>query len=239
MSGKLAGVAVFAPFWAPGRTLGSIIVPGSPYSIDSAPDVIKFAIEYFYTHAEVYDGGGKGAQLFQQTDDIQDALNELINTCSLTAEPSAAFGSTPDTFFEPNFDMSVGFCGVDKEACNDEGGLATTWENRFQADRPQLDGSGAPIALWQGKNDATIFPQLAKCGIDKIRSDIGNNFTFCGDKMADHQTILSRRTHWVLRWIKARTLGHAEPNACNGEDAISDPSMPLTCLEPPSPVNVD
>jgi hypothetical protein len=233
MSGKLAGVAAFAPFWAPGRTLGLVINPLAGYTVEDTPEQIKFAIEYFYTHAEVYDGAGAGSKLFKPDPSVQNALSLLTNTCSLNAEPSSDFGSSPSDFLIPEFDAPVGNCGLERDLCNDEGGAATIWEARFQADRPQLNKSGAPIVLWQGKNDATIFPQLAKCGIDKIRADVGNKFMFCGDQVADHQTILSRRTHWVIRWIKARTLGHPEPNACNGEEAISEPGMTLECLTPP------
>jgi pimeloyl-ACP methyl ester carboxylesterase len=235
MSGQLKGVAAFAPFWAPGRTLGVVASPAAMYSVQDSPEQIKFAIEYFYTHAEVYDGPGAGSALFQPQ--AQAPLQALVSSCALLTPPPDALGSTTDTFFIQDIYDSVGNCGLDRSLCNDEGGAATKWEARFQADRPKLNASGAPIVLWQGKADQTIAPQLAKCGIDKIESDLPNGsaakFTLCGDKMADHQSILSRRTHWVIRWIKARTLGRTEPKACNGEEAISDPGTPLACLTPP------
>ena len=63
MSGRLAGVVAFAPFWAPARTFGVIL---GGYSAANPNDwyPLGTAIEYFYTHLELYDGPGAGKRLF-------------------------------------------------------------------------------------------------------------------------------------------------------------------------------
>lgn len=227
MAGQLAGVAAMAPFWVPARAFGALISPEFDLNTADNPGEMSFAIEYFYTHAEQYDGRGKGAALF--TPAAQAKLNGFVSSCNFFQPPSD-LGANPAEIFESTFRTAVSNCGVYGE-CSE--GLAATWEARFRTDRPRLDRNGAPIVMWHGAFDAVIAPPFAKCGIDKLTADVGNKFKFCGDAQADHETLMARRAAWIMRWIEARRTGGAVP-ACDGESALGPP---LACPEPPG--NVD
>jgi pimeloyl-ACP methyl ester carboxylesterase len=233
MAGQLVGVAAFAPFWAPGRTLGAIVSPAFGFNTTDAPGPLAFAIEYFYTHAELYDGQGRGANLFVPS--VREALLGYVRSCDFAATP-AVLGYEPTDFFQPDFLTAVSNCGLDRNACS--GGIAGTWETRFRADRPALDRRGAPVVMWQGKFDAVIPTSFAKCAIDKLRQDLPGNgsakFTLCGDADADHESVQGDNLAWVMQWIQARAFGAPEPAACAGEAALTDPETgPLECQTPP------
>lgn len=237
LAGQLVGVATFAPFWAVGRAFGVIVAPEAGYNTHDDPGPMAFAIEYFYTHAEVYDGVGRGQKLFQPG--VRSALQGFVSSCQWGADPSV-LGATASNFLQPDFLAAVGNCGLaGGAACS--GGIAGTWETRFRADRPALDRSGAPVVMWHGANDAVIAPAFAKCAIDKLTVDLPKNsaakFTFCGDAMADHESLLARDLAWTTQWITARAVGGPEPAACPGESAIQGSEGALVCPAPPG--NVD
>jgi len=238
LSGQLVGVAALAPFWAPGRTFGAIFSPEFMFNTTEHSPQLAFAVEYFYTHAELYDGRGRGVELFKPQ--VRGALSRFVASCNFY-EPlrPEEFGNTAADFLQPDFYNAVTACGVyGGEACGSP--LASTWHNRFRADRPPLDRSGAPVLMWAAKNDRVIDPSLSKCAIDKIASDLPAGspakFTFCGDDDADHESLIGDQLGWITRWIEARARGAAEPEACPGESAIQG-SEPLSCLTPPG--NVD
>jgi len=232
LAGQLVGVAAFAPFWAPGRTFGAIT--GFGFDTVESPGPLAFMIEYFYTHAELIDGPGRGAELFVPS--VRSKLKKYVQSCDFTATP-AVLGKYPSDFFQPDFLTAVSNCGLDINACS--GGIAGKWESRFRADRPTLDRGGAPVVLWQGKYDAVIPTSFAKCAIDKLRQDLpGTNstarFTLCGDANADHESVQGNNVAWVMKWIEARAFGGPEPQACPGEDALTDSETgPLECQTPP------
>lgn len=233
LAGRLVGVAAFAPFWATARTFGALVAPESMLNTLDNPGELSFAIEYFYSHGEVYDGAGGGTKLFLPK--VGNALKKFTSSCNFFEDPSVLGLNTSD-FFKADFLKAVGNCGLFGDSyCT--GGLAGTWEQRFKNDRPTLDPRGAPIVMWHGANDLVIPPPFAKCAIDKIRADLPANgqsakFTFCGDPMADHETLLARDLAWVMRWIDARAFGAPEPDACPGEEALPQ-VPPLACPELP------
>jgi len=238
LAGQLVGVAAFAPFWAPGRAFGAITAFG--FDTISAPDPLRFMIEYFYTHAELIEGPGRGVELFVPR--VRDAVRGIAQSCEFypSLEGLQVDKNTPafvEDFLQPDFLAAVQGCGIDISLCRD--GLAYTWESRFRADRPTLDRRGAPVVMWQGKNDVVIPLGFAKCGIDKLRQDLpGTNstarFTLCGDASADHESVQGNNVAWVTKWIEARAFGTPEPAACPGEAALTDAETgPLVCQTPP------
>jgi pimeloyl-ACP methyl ester carboxylesterase len=247
LSGQLVGVAAMAPFWATARLFG---VFGSPKDSPFAenPVALAFIIQYFYSHAEVYDGPGNGKLLFNPA--VASLLPDYINTCEFNAGicnfinlPPAGFGLAPH-FLETNFYTAMLNCGRDKAAC-DTNPLSKKWEKRFKADRPKLDRNGAPIVLWHGAFDAVVPTPLAGCANDKITSDLSgtNKYRFCGDLEADHDQILSRDLAWVTRWIDARALGTPEPapQQCVPFPTFAEFLGPdfSSCLPISAPVNLD
>lgn len=231
LSGQLVGAVAFAPFWAPGRTFGALT--GFGFDTVESPGPLAFMIEYFYTHAELIDGPGRGAELFVPS--VRPALLNIVQSCEFY--PSlTTLGTYAEDFLQPDFMAAVQACGFDPAACR--GGLAGKWEARFKADRPTLDRRGAPVVMWHGKNDDVIATPFAKCAIDKLRQDLpGTNstakFTLCGDANADHESVQGNNVAWVTKWIEARAFGSPEPAACAGEEALTNPGIPLVCQTPP------
>lgn len=256
MAGRLAGTAAMAAFWAPLRLL-PVAVAAPPF--DTNPFAQAFAIEYFYTGAEVRDGRGAGASLFSIP---ADQLNGYVSTCSFTSTfcqfiNPPSFGLAAQ-FFEPNFFAAVAGCGADRSACN-ASPLAQKWEKRFISDRPAINRNGGPIVLWHGAFDEVIPAPFAKCAIKKITRDLGLNknadvdaddvdveriantptFSFCGDAAAGHDEILSNNALWLSQWISARTVGGPEPTAGGCQtvkqftQAVAATGQTFTCPKPP------
>jgi pimeloyl-ACP methyl ester carboxylesterase len=246
LAGQLVGVAAMAAFWAPTRALGVIGLPGSPFEED--PNALSFIIEYFYTHGEVLDGAGKGKQVFDPDPTKQMLLAQHINTCNFNSTTCNFINAPPPElgrayeFLKPDFFDAIAACGLNVDDCQVTP-AGQTWEKRFKADRPKVDKKGAPIVLWHGAADPVVPVPFASCAYNKIASDVSGGttpFTFCGDQTANHDQILSNDLAWVTRWIDARALGGAEPEACMSYPDFAEYIGPdIACPEPPSPVNVD
>lgn len=247
-AGKLVGVVAAAPFWAPTRVLGML---GVAPELGTDPNVLAFVVEYFYTHAEVLDGAGKGKQLFQPGK--RDALRNYVNRCSFTDSFCTFINPVPPSlglaheFFQPDFFDAITACGLDKNACSTPG-LAKTWGGRFVADRPKLDRTGAPILMWHGALDTVVPMSFGTCAYDKISNDLSGNgaakFTFCGDKYADHDQILSFDLPWVMSWMNARANGSPEPAACLNYSTFAaevavEFGLDIACPPLSLPINVD
>jgi pimeloyl-ACP methyl ester carboxylesterase len=221
LSGKLAGVVAFAPFWAAARSFGAILTPGlfdthDPTGVGAAE--MSFAIEYFYTHAELYDGPGAGKALF--TTAAQQALPGFVSTCDfLVASNPSVLGQFSTDIFQSDFIGAVAPCGGGVPGGCSANDVAKRWEKRFAADRPKLDPNGAPVVLWQGKNDQVVTVDVAACGIDTIKAQLsGNKFKVCADANGDHESIEPAHAAWVTQWIEARTLGAPEPTIAGCQD---------------------
>jgi pimeloyl-ACP methyl ester carboxylesterase len=222
MAGELSGVVAYAPFWAPARAFGIVIWPESGYVVDDPSGVgayaLNTAIEYFYTHAELIDGPGRGRDLLSF--DIDALLGERGSECNFFPDLSP-YGNTGVDLFTPPF-AAVGVC-AGTGMCEDA--LAQTWAERFAKDRPALDPHGAPVAMWQGGADQVVPTSIAGCAIDKLRQDVSGydataNFKVCADPSADHETIENRNAAWVIQWIKARTQGAEEPTQECASEAV-------------------
>jgi hypothetical protein len=128
-------------------------------------------------------------------------------------------------------------CAAVETAC--DGAAAQKWMPRFAADRPNIDATGAPIVIWQGGADATVTPDRAHCGVDKIDADLAAaasataTLTGCVDPTATHGTIVVTGMDWAAQWIDARTVGGAEPAACTPASTLP------ACPDLPAPKNAD
>jgi pimeloyl-ACP methyl ester carboxylesterase len=220
LAGNLAGVVAMAPFWAPARTFGIILSPESGYTA-STPDgayAINSAIEYFYTHAALIDGPEQAAQLLRFY--IGDLIGNPGTECLVLPDVSR-FGQTGADLFTSDF-QAVWQCALAGESC--AAPSAQTWSERFIRDRPTLDADGAPVLMWQGKQDATVPVNIAGCAIEKLSADLGGSFKVCADAEADHETVESRNAQYVIQWIKARAQGGPEPTAACGDPALLEAS---------------
>jgi hypothetical protein len=163
-------------------------------------------------------------------------VNNVVSNCKF--EPTIqTLGNNPSDFLDPTFFRGM-VCDTTGMEC-DEATLAVakTWDARFLKDRPTLDRSGAPVVLLQANKDDLVPEYIVGCGIDKIRGDLGANpamFSVCADNGVDvvpggqpaHELIESKYASWVMKWIKARTLGGADPGSCGN---ISESQLGATC----------
>jgi hypothetical protein len=81
--------------------------------------------------------------------------------------------------------------------------------------------------MWQGALDAVVPSFIAGCGIDKLRQDFTtapNKLRVCADPNADHELVENNDAAYVLQWIKARTMGGAEPTQACGDPALLEAS---------------
>jgi pimeloyl-ACP methyl ester carboxylesterase len=216
MAGRLSGVAAFAPFWAPARTFGVLL---SQYPVDDMNNwyPVSNAIEYFYTHAEQYDGPGAGKGLVNMGNlpgqVPEAAVDALLTSCNF--EPD--LGQFPVSFVAADY-ADVALCAATGVfGCTNPASLI--WAPRMAADRPALDPRGAPVVMWHGAGDLSVPTSIVRCATEKLEADFAlpgatASFRFCGDEPADHETVESRNAAWVIQWIKARALGAAEPASC-------------------------
>ena len=245
LSGNLAGVVAEAPLWIPARSWGAALTNLLVWSPTVSTSALTYALQYFYGHAEVYNGPGHGTDML--ADSMKAGVAQALTTSCLDTLSTkiAAMGSHPSDFFATGFSAGVSVC-ADTGVCGI--GAPETWRDRFQADRPPVDPSGAPIVLIHGGQDTTVTPALAECGIEKIRADLSNGATtqatFCFDPGATHgavsdgssnpsAAVTRRNADWINQWVLARTLGGAEPAACTpwtgkaaDGTAIQCPSLP-------------
>jgi pimeloyl-ACP methyl ester carboxylesterase len=220
LAGELAGVVAFAPFWAPARAFGLIIWPESGYRTDDpiGSYALNTAVEYFYTHAELIDGPGRGRDLLSFN--LDDLLGPRGSECNFFPDLTP-FGVTGQDLFKAEF-AAVGVCAATGE-CSDP--LAQTWAERFARDRPSLDPQGAPVLIWQGAQDEVVPLTIAGCAIDKVRQDFSASegsatFKLCADPSAEHELVESNNAAHVIQWINARTHGAPEPTLACGEQAV-------------------
>lgn len=238
MAGELVAVLSLAPGWYPARFAGALLSSTANLNTTTSASRLYAASVYFYTHAELYDGVGSGALLFQPAK--RSKMLELLAACDADAARFPELGQTAKDFFEPDFLNAVSSCGLlGGTSC--QGEPAATWNKRFRKDRPILDPQGADVVTWQGAQDERVSPALATCAVEKIRADLSvvgasAKYTLCGDASANHQSVLSRNLSWALRWIGSRTLGSAAPEPCAGAEAAQPTTGTLAC---PPPGNTD
>ncbi|HKA90045.1 MAG TPA: lipase family protein, partial [Haliangiales bacterium] len=218
----LKGVVAFAPVWFPIRTFAAVPFLYGP---SAYPDAYAFAFLYFYGHGELLDGVGHGGDIFRA--DKRAAISatvagECLGAVVDYARTAGTMGS--DVYDQTFLDGIVTCAALETGTCGSA--AAQKWMPRFAADRPPIDAVGAPMVIWQGMADATVTPDRAHCGVDKVAADLaaaGNataTLTTCVDATATHGTIVVTGMDWAAQWIAARTAGGAEPAACTDATAL-------------------
>ena len=231
LSGELVGVATLAPFWLTALSWGALTSSIAGIKTADAPYLVEYMLDYFYSHGALYDGAANAGAMFAS--DKRATIENALDTQCLTelADSLPAMMPLASDFFPTAFGDSVGQCSLGISDCSDE--PAKTWMTRFLADRPALDGTGAPVLIFQGNADTTIVPTRAQCGFDKLAKDLAGataptiTVTTCADADATHTTIVPRSIDNVAQWIAARALGAPEPAACPAW-------TPVKCDTPPA-----
>ncbi len=124
--------------------------------------------------------------------------------------------------------------------------LGMHWQQAFLTDRPTTDPN-IPLVIWYGVNDATVTPDRARCGVDRIcqtamSTQVGgsatcaDNLTLCVHPSADHSSILAQSNDWVRLYLQNNLLGDPAPPACTSlQEAYAMAStMQMKTIMPPA-----
>lgn len=238
LEGQLVAVAAFTPLWIPATYFAAGLSEISGFTTANAAYLIGYAIQYFWTHAELLEGRAAAEALFQPR--VLDGIRSFVeDACLLEAETRLPpLGMTPADLFEQTFNDDVSTCALDPRTCTSP--LAQKWRDRLAADRPHVDPAGAPIWVGFGGADATITPPRARCALDRLRSDLGAQgatatLTVCGDPRGLHGQIGGINDNYplatsrllmepALRYLEHHLLGAPAPTC--SED-ILPPGTPM------------
>jgi len=83
--------------------------------------------------------------------------------------------------------------------------------------------------VWQGAMDATLTPDRAQCGFDRMKKDLmgaPSRLPICGDPAGTHGGVVRNDMPYMLDWLGARLMGTAEPAACTPPPMNTCPSLP-------------
>lgn len=231
--GTLTAVATYSPLWFTQRSWGAILNPTAAIALDvqttgSGETPSAVSVFYHYTHAEMFDGPGKGILLFKP--EYQTIVKNYIEqNCYGENTPLQPPSGTDYIYkmYATEFADSAASAALDTN-CKAGDTVCTTWRDRYAADRPHLTGTAAttPLFVAYGGKDTTIPPDRARCGIDRLKGD-NAAMTFCYEPDATHGTILNVRAKYVADWIGSKTLGETAPAACaQNEAAVTTPCNP-------------
>jgi hypothetical protein len=220
MAGTLVAVAAYAPFWISSYVWAAVIDPAAGATTANNNGLILYSMEYFYGHAELYDGAGAGLQLFDASK--RDAVKQFLFSDQCINAQTSTLGAYPTDFYDANFVNAMSGCGT-LGSCT--GATATTWAARFRADRPAIDPNGPPILVWSGGKDHYFPPPYAQCSLDKLNSDLAaasaptTTLTSCLDPNGTHtgaNATVQLDLDWGAQWILWKAGVGAQPPACSG-----------------------
>ena len=212
LDGDLVGVVGLAPFWVSNMAWAALMTPAAGYDTTNASYVFEYQLQYFYGHGELLDGPGHGLDLIQPAKQAQ--VTTMLTTECLDdlAADMANLGTDASDYFDPTAAQNLAQCAFTGDCTGDP---APTWQPRFYADRPAIDTSGPPIAIWYGGKDITITPAYAQCEVERLARDLSAGgttaVTTCHDPDAEHLTVGPRNIGWVSDWIAAKVAGTAAP----------------------------
>lgn len=232
--GSIAAVALYAPLWLTQRSWGAVTAFSSLFPFQGSEGTNAVAIWYHYTRAELTDGPGHGGDVFRE--EKRTAIRDFVQNASWGDtgwDMLHALGDSANDVFSPDFKASVGATAAGTAlGCPDGDSTCTRWMARYAEDRPHIAGTAAsvPVLVAWGGMDDTIGPDRITCAIDRLNSD-KVPLTVCVDRTANHNSILATKAGHVADWIAARTLGAADPTACDDDaTAIETPEgAPAMC----------
>jgi pimeloyl-ACP methyl ester carboxylesterase len=224
--GTIAGVFAFAPLWLAQTSWGALPLRAKNFPFKDARLTNSVAIWYVYSHGEAFDGPGHGLDPFRP--EKRDAVKSFADSVcdDDTLAPLLAMGNDLSDVYDPSFTNSVGFAAATAGACSDD--VCEKWIARFAADRPHLTGAAAkvPIMIAYGGMDEAIPADRMACVLERLDTDTAS-YSLCLEPGADHTGIVYARSEYAADWIAARTLGAAEPAACDA------PFVRPACATPP------
>ncbi len=244
--GELAAVVAFTPLWISAANFAAIASDVSGVTPAGAPYLFGYGLQYFWTHAERYEGRAAAEAIFLPRA-VAGVRAFVEEGCLLDEETRIpALGAMPSDVFDPTFGDDVAGCAVAPDSsCGSA--VAMRWQTRFLADRPHLDPQGAPVMLLFGGGDTTITPPRAQCAIDRVTADLaapGATATMrvCGDPLAIHSGIgdpaglgaTRRMMNPALEWLDEKLLGRAAATPCDPRFVPAGMPDPVCTTPPPN-----
>jgi pimeloyl-ACP methyl ester carboxylesterase len=232
LAGKLSAVVVFAPLWLSQRTWGALGYLPAIFNFNDYRAANAVSIWYHYTHAELLDGKGKGADIYKPEKRAQ--IKQFVDTLCWAADYPllTAMGKDPSDIMDPSFVDAVGAAAGAGEPCpTDEPkkAMCEKWMGRYAADRPHIMGNAAkvPILFLYGNKDTTIPPDRVSCARDRLKTDMAA-VTYCVEPEQDHSGIVKARTSYAIEWLLSKAAGAPAPMPCEkGEADISASCNPV------------
>ncbi len=230
----LSGVVTYAPLWFNQGTWGALLLLAEQYPIESNAFPIGVSVWYHYSHAELFDGQGKGVEVFAPSK--RAAIKEFFDTaCVNETDRLKALGTLSTDLYDPAFADSVKYAAAGITDCSATDATCKKWQERYASSRPHLTGKTAkvPQLVLYGTKDATIPPDRAMCGFDRLKSD-GAAYKVCLTPDATHSGVVGIRSGYVNEWIASVTLGTPAPAPCEqDETALLADGGPVKCATPP------
>lgn len=220
MSGQLAGVATYAPYWLSMASFGAITSPLAMFNTTKDAYTIEFAMFYFYSQGELRDGPGMGLSMFQTAK--RDLVKQTLVGSGLCYDFAdlMMLGNTPVDFFDPTWVSDVGTnCAATPVGSDCSPPDAATWLARWQKDRPPLDPMSTPILIWYAGQDQNISLGFAQCARDRFANDLSaagatTTIRYCFDPTSKHNSVPRVNAGYVNQWIAARAGIGSEPADC-------------------------
>lgn len=235
---QIAAAVAYAPLWFSELGWGAMLAVPDLFPMSTSAFPIAVGVWYHYTHAEILDGPGKGAELFASSK--RAAIKDFVEGRCTVDDAFRGLGASVADLYDPAFIDAIGATGITGDACDNSDPAAKAvcdrWLARYKADRPHLTGKAksTPLLVLQGDADTTIPPDRAVCGFDRLEAD-GANVTFCIETGAEHTPLVYETSDYVSHWIAARVLGAPEPPKCaRDRTTLKDASgNPIVCTTPP------
>jgi predicted esterase len=227
-AGTIAAVAVYTPLWLSQHAWAAILLEPNTYGFAQS-SAGAVSLWYHFTHGELLDGPGHGADLIQPAQ--QAVVKSFVNNdCWSASYPDlAAAGASANDFFLPSYVSSAAVAATPLGGGNCNGDMTCeTWLARMTADWPHLTGAAArvPILVFYANDDTTITPDGMQCVYDRLSAD-GANYRVCYEtNPVGHSGVVSNDADYVADWLAEQTLGAPGPTETCTALATNDAGVP-------------
>jgi pimeloyl-ACP methyl ester carboxylesterase len=207
--------------WFPPQLFARMITSDEPRPGAGTRDLL-WALYYFYGHAELEDGPGRGLEVIDPA--MRETLGPALKDgCSADAEAVLGNHRPSEVFARPFLD-ALRTC-EEGGACSAE---ASRWLTRFARDWPELDGKGPPVLWIQGARDGHVTPARVRCAMDRITAAMPKDkLTLCGEQLGTHTGAFLEHFEDVMTWIGQEARGQGGELSCDAEplrqEAASEP----------------
>ena len=194
--------------WFPPRLFARMITSDEPRADAGTRDLL-WALYYFYGHAELEDGEGRGLDVIAPS--LREPLGHALKTgCSAEVE-EVLKDHRPSEVFAAELVAALRICD-EGGACSPE---AARWMTRFGRDFPELDREGAAVLWVQGARDGHVTAPRVRCAMDRMSRLPPDKLTLCGEELGTHNGAFLEHLDDVLAFIAQEARGEGREFACD------------------------